>query len=151
MDQPSGSIVSVGQRPRAKEIWLWVAMFPAALVLGIVVQFPIHWLVLGTFKYGDMIELSDGAIVAVERLAVAFFVPLTAIVGGSRIVVRPQRRSAAIALSGATLLFMAVAYIMVLASDRASFDSPTLAACAAALNLAGIGTAIVVRCHPERE
>ena len=89
--------------------WLrWVAVLPAAILSAVLISFPVHWAVLiftGFAGNDDSIGLGDLPPETLERLGVAFFVPLTFIMAGARVAPTYRRQTAVVLI---ILLAMAI-------------------------------------------
>lgn len=86
-DQPSTS-PRQGLAATAR-FWLrWPAVLPAAILAAVLVIFPAHWAVLlitSGSNEDESLGLSDLPPETLERLAVAFFVPLTLVTVGAKV------------------------------------------------------------------
>ncbi len=69
--------------------WLrWLAVLPAGILSAVLVSFPVHWAVLiitGFAGNDDSIGLGDLPPETLERLGIAFFVPLAFVMGGAKV------------------------------------------------------------------
>jgi len=90
----SGFVSTVpASQPRSlaemSRFWLrWLAVLPAAILSAVLISFPVHWAVMiftGFAGNDDTIGLWDLPPETLERLGVAFFVPLAFVMVGARV------------------------------------------------------------------
>ena len=118
-------------------------VIPAAVVGAILVAFPVHWIVLCTFKWGDVIQLTDKNIQNVEHVGFAFAAPLAFVLCGARIA--PNRKLGVAIILGILTILLAVASFLYVVSDPSlRISTPVRGSIGAVFGLVGIATAIVV-------
>lgn len=80
--------------------WLrWLAVLPGGILAAVLVSFPVHWAVLlitSGSNEDESLGLSDLPPETLERLAVAFFVPLTLVTVGAKVAPTYKLYSAAL-------------------------------------------------------
>ena len=105
--------------------WLrWLAVLPAGILSAVLVTFPVHWAVLivtGFSGNDDSIGLGDLPPEPLERLGVAFFVPLTFIMVGAKVAPTYRLQTAVVLIILLAMAFSAgLTYIA--SSDDVGFE-----------------------------
>jgi hypothetical protein len=126
----------------------WIAVLPAAIAAALLVSFPIHWAILATFTGDDkFITLPNSDLQNLERLALAFFTPLTLVSVGARVAPR-HKVETAVALSGVLLLGFGLLYGYVLFAPQnwLAISPPVIV-----LNLLGVSVGVVQAWISQRQ
>lgn len=124
------------------KILRWIAVFPAGVAAAVLVMFPIHWLVMIAFSFGEAPLFGLLSAKTVEQLAIAFSTPFFIICVGAW--TAPAHRSeTSVALAIATALILGGGYVLAFTGGpRFSGWSSLYFGATPALNLAGIATAL---------
>lgn len=127
---------------RVENLFRWIMVLPAGLVCMILVSFPVHWVALGTFKYGSLVEgLSDEAVDNVERVIFMFFAPLVFVVAGAKVAPK-HPMGVAIALSSLLILWSGASLAYVLLSPSLFFETPVRGSIGFGSAILGLATAL---------
>lgn len=127
---------------RVENLLRWIMVLPAGLVSVILVSFPVHWVALGTFKYGSLVEgLSDDAVDNVERVIFVFFAPLVFVLAGAKVAPK-HRMGVAIALSSILILLSGASFAYVLLSPSLVIGTPVRGAIGIGSGILGLATAL---------
>lgn len=110
---------------RVVNLLRWILVLPAGFVCMLLVSFPVHWVALATFKYGEVFKLSDNAVDSVERVMFAFFGPLVFVVAGAKVAPK-YRMGVAITLSSFLILIIGGSLAIVLLNPSWVITTPVL-------------------------
>ncbi len=95
----------------------WIAVLPGAIVAGLLVTFPLHWLLYLAFAHDGtllgFIELPPGANISIEHVLSPFVIALTFIFAGNRIAPKYKFKTA-ITLFGIYLAVWSIISIIAL-------------------------------------
>ena len=128
---------------RVSNVIRWVLVLPAAVVCAVLVSFPVHWVVLSTFRMGAMIELSDAAAQNVERVAFAFFGPFAFVVAGTK--VAPKHPFAvSVVLTCILLLWGVASFVFIAVSPSVTMKTPVRGSIGVVCALLGLVAALFV-------
>lgn len=95
--------------------WLkWIAVFPGAIIAGLLATFPLHWVLYATLANGETI--SGVNINPIEYFLYPFVIAIIYILAGYKIAPDNKFRAASV-LFGVYVLFWIVASIIALSSN----------------------------------
>lgn len=123
----------------------WIGVLPAAILGSVLVAFPVHWVVMSTFRWGDdnFIELSEEGAENVERVVFAFAVTLTFVLCGAYTAPK-WKMPVAIALASLLTLLTAASYIYVALDPDLYFATPVRGKIGLIAGFGGLVTSFVV-------
>ena len=75
---------------KISEIGRWVAVIPGALLCGILVLFPLHWLLYFTLVKGSMIEMPLEDMAPIEKFLSSILTSLIFVYAGAKIAPKKQ-------------------------------------------------------------
>ena len=134
-----------------KQVLRWLAVVPGALLAGVIVMFPVHWVAMGIHHFGagePIITTEDGRgllqslpLESLERFGCALFVPGAIIVTGARIAPRFHFVTAAL-LTVFLVGLMSFSFVQLRSTGMHIEDSPFRMVITAILWLVSVGLAL---------